>query len=36
MWEISTLDSNFIIEEIEAAINYFKCKKSPGADDIPA
>ena len=35
-WEISTLNSNFTIEEIEAAIDYLKCRKSPGADDIPA
>ena len=35
-WEISPLNSNFTIEEIEAAIGHLKCKKSPGADDIPA
>ena len=35
-WEISTLNSNFTIEEIEAAIDYLKCRKYPGADDIPA
>ena len=35
-WEIRTLNSNFTIEEIEAAIDYFMCKKSPGANNIPA
>ena len=35
-WEISTHDSNFRIEEIKADFVYLKCKKSPGADDIPA
>ena len=35
-WEIRTLNSNFTIEELEAAIDFFMCKKSPGANNIPA
>ena len=35
-WESSTLNANFTRDEIEAAIDYSKCKKSPGVDNIPA
>ena len=35
-WESSTLNTNFTRDEIEAAIDYLKCKKSPGVDNIPA
>ena len=35
-WESSTLNANFTRDEIEAAIDYLKCKKSPGVDNIPA
>ena len=34
-WESSTLNANFTWDEIEAAIDYLKCKKSPGVDNIP-
>ena len=35
-WESSTLYANFTRDEIEAAIDYLKLKKSPGVDNIPA
>ena len=34
-WESSTLNANFTRDEIEAAIDYLKCKKSLGVDNIP-
>ena len=33
-WEIGTLNSNFPIEEIEAAVDYLQCTKYLGTDDI--
>ena len=35
-WESCTQNANFTRDEIEAAIDYLKCKKSPGVDIIPA
>ena len=34
-WDSITLNANFAIDEIGAAINYTKCKKSLGVDNIP-
>ena len=35
-WESSTINANFTRDEIEAAIDYLKCEKSLGVDNIPA
>ena len=34
-WESGTLNANFTRDEIEAAVDYLKCKTSPGVDNVP-
>ena len=34
--EMDILNSNFTVQEVEAAIDYLKNNKSPGCDNIPA
>ena len=34
--EMEILNSNFTVQEVEAAIDYLKNNKSPGCDNIPA